>query len=362
MAPADAARRGTRVAAAGRSGERTAWPWPASVRAREVERTGGRRQRPRRGRRPASARRPMSRPDVAPVEADPTDRVVGARDRARVGRRPWPRRSGRVRRRSPGRRRAAAVPAWNTRTSAQRRPPARCRRSACPARRAPGSRPTPARRHRARVGQRQRRRDRASSPAAAARQQRPRGLPRSSGSTTCASGSPNRTLNSITFGPSAVSIRPDVEEAAERVPLGRACRRATGATIVAQDARRASAASTSGLGANAPMPPVFGPWSSSKARLWSCAEPSGARRARRRRARRTTPRRPSRNSSTTSVRPASPNGRVDHRPRRRRRSASARVVGDDDALAGGEAVGLEHHGQAERRSTAPRASSGVVRR
>ena len=32
--------------------------------------------------------------------------------------------------------------------------------------------------------------------------------PSTSGSTTCASGSPSRTLNSITFGPSAVSIRP----------------------------------------------------------------------------------------------------------------------------------------------------------
>ena len=36
------------------------------------------------------------------------------------------------------------------------------------------------------------------------------------GSTACVSGSPNRQLNSTTFGPSAVSISADVEQAGER--------------------------------------------------------------------------------------------------------------------------------------------------
>lgn len=35
---------------------------------------------------------------------------------------------------------------------------------------------------------------------------------------------------------------------------------------------------TTGVGAKAPMPPVFGPWSLSKIRLWSCAGGSTATR------------------------------------------------------------------------------------
>ena len=44
--------------------------------------------------------------------------------------------------------------------------------------------------------------------------------PSTSGSTTCASGSPNRTLNSITFGPDAREHEAAIEEAAIRVALG----------------------------------------------------------------------------------------------------------------------------------------------
>ena len=42
-----------------------------------------------------------------------------------------------------------------------------------------------------------------------------------SGSTTCASGSPSRTLNSMTFGPSDGEHEADVKEPAERMTLGR---------------------------------------------------------------------------------------------------------------------------------------------
>ena len=57
----------------------------------------------------------------------------------------------------------------------------------------------------------------------------------------------------------------DVEEAAERWPSA-AMPAITGSTI-SRMTRASSAASSSGLGANAPMPPVFGPRSSSKMRL-----------------------------------------------------------------------------------------------
>ena len=87
-----------------------------------------------------------------------------------------------------------------------------------------------------------------------------------SGRMTCASGSPSRTLNSITFGPSARQHQADVQKAAKRMSLGRhpGDHRLDD---VAHDPRLERARRSSGLGANAPMPPVFGPRSSSKIRL-----------------------------------------------------------------------------------------------
>ena len=89
----------------------------------------------------------------------------------------------------------------------------------------------------------------------------------SSGSSACASGSPNRQFHSSSFGPSAVSMRPAKSTPTYGVP---AARRAstTGWTNVAVSS---STAYGTGAGANAPMPPVFGPVSPSPMRLWSWA-------------------------------------------------------------------------------------------
>ena len=72
----------------------------------------------------------------------------------------------------------------------------------------------------------------------------------------------------MTFGPSAVAIRPAYRIPVNGVPSSAiAC--TVGRTIVS-----IAVSTTSwlicGTGLYAPMPPVFGPLSPSKARLWSC--------------------------------------------------------------------------------------------
>ena len=69
-----------------------------------------------------------------------------------------------------------------------------------------------------------------------------------------------------------------------------------------------SAAVTTGAGEQAPMPPVFGPWSPSSTRLWSCEVASGTTVVPSESAMKDTSS-PSRNSSTTTRLPASPNRR-----------------------------------------------------
>ncbi len=95
------------------------------------------------------------------------------------------------------------------------------------------------------------------------------------------------------------------------------------------------------------MPPVLGPASPSYARLKSCAGASGS--AASGSPLQTTSNEssgPARPSSITSVRPASPNAS----PERYDAHGVARVgerLGDDDALARGETVGLHHVGRGE---------------
>ena len=89
----------------------------------------------------------------------------------------------------------------------------------------------------------------------------------SSGSTTCVSGSPKRALYSTTFGPSFVSISPTYSTPLNVKPSAFIAR-SVGSRI-SRSVRSAMCRVYSGLGANAPMPPVFGPLSPSNTRLWS---------------------------------------------------------------------------------------------
>jgi hypothetical protein len=92
------------------------------------------------------------------------------------------------------------------------------------------------------------------------------------------------------------------------------------------------------------MPPVFGPCSPSKARLWSWAQPNTIESLPSQSAN-SEPISPSRNSSITTRAPAAPN-----RPPKASSmaaSASTRVVRDHHALAGRQAVGLDHIGRLE---------------
>ena len=107
----------------------------------------------------------------------------------------------------------------------------------------------------------------------------------------------------MTFGPSAVSIRPQYSTPAKGVPSLR-MPASTGSTTV-RITRSTRAASTSGLGASAPIPPVLGPSSLSKARLWSCADPIGRPRVPSHNAKNDTSG-PTRHSSMTTVLPAAP--------------------------------------------------------
>ena len=113
----------------------------------------------------------------------------------------------------------------------------------CPVRRRRDSLRRPARRRRAARGSRTMRVS-AASPVAAAHRSGASGSA-IIGSTTCASGSPKRTLNSITFGPSAVSIRPQYRKPRYGVPSDDQPVEHRPDDL-AQDASRASASSTSG--------------------------------------------------------------------------------------------------------------------
>ena len=89
---------------------------------------------------------------------------------------------------------------------------------------------------------------------------------RSRGRIACVSGSPKRTLNSSTLNPGRAHHQPRVQDAVERRSDGARARRAPAGGLRAQiSAARAS--STAGTGEYEPMPPVFGPSSSSKIRL-----------------------------------------------------------------------------------------------
>ncbi len=80
--------------------------------------------------------------------------------------------------------------------------------------------------------------------------------------------------------------------------------RSTGA-MTSSPTRASAAGSSTGAGQYAPIPPVFGPRSPSRSRLWSCAGGSSTYRAPSHRAMTLTSS-PSSTSSSTSVRPASP--------------------------------------------------------
>ena len=98
------------------------------------------------------------------------------------------------------------------------------------------------------------------------------------------------------------------------------------------------------------MPPVLGPSSPSKARLWSWAQPNSIEVLPSQSAN-SEPISPSRNSSITTRAPAAPK-----RPpsaSSMAASASARVCGDHHALAGRQAVGLDHIGRLEARRGRP---------
>ena len=93
------------------------------------------------------------------------------------------------------------------------------------------------------------------------------------GTSACVSGSPKRTLNSSTFAPSGVCIRPAYRQPVKWRPR-RASSRSTG-TCTTSQISAAPTAPTPGTGEYAPMPPVFGPVSPSPIRLKSCAAASG---------------------------------------------------------------------------------------
>src|SRR5262249_47469507 len=93
--------------------------------------------------------------------------------------------------------------------------------------------------------------------------------------------SPRRQLNSSTRGPWLVTIRPAYSTPRNgRRPRFSAC---TVGTRIDASTSRSSSGVPSGAGQYAPIPPVFGPRSSSKAALWSCVDaPLVVRRGRQR--------------------------------------------------------------------------------
>ena len=101
----------------------------------------------------------------------------------------------------------------------------------------------------------------------------------------------------------------------------------------------------SGLGANAPIPPVFGPLSSSKMRLWSCAVPMNTARRPSHKTKNDTSG-PTRHSSITSRAPAAPN-RPSVIASRTAVSAAARSGGNHDPFSRRQPVGFQHQRIAE---------------
>src|SRR5690625_4702905 len=91
--------------------------------------------------------------------------------------------------------------------------------------------------------------------------------------TTCVSGSPNRALNSMTRGPLDVSASPQYTTPTNGVPRRRISSTVGWATCATTCC--AKSAGAQGSGEYAPIPPVFGPASLSKARLKSWAGSSG---------------------------------------------------------------------------------------
>ncbi|VWL93240.1 Uncharacterised protein [Collinsella intestinalis] len=86
------------------------------------------------------------------------------------------------------------------------------------------------------------------------------------GISTSVSGSPKRALYSMTLGPSGVSMKPPYRQPRKSMPSRLA------AAMVSSRMRHISACSSSvtiGTGLYTPMPPVLGPRSPSRARLWS---------------------------------------------------------------------------------------------
>ena len=93
------------------------------------------------------------------------------------------------------------------------------------------------------------------------------------------------------------------------------------------------------------MPPVLGPWSPSKTRLWSCAAASGIAVSPSHSAKNEASS-PLRNSSITTSAPASPSAAAEHHVDRGFRLRDR--LRDDDALAGREPVGLDDDRRALR--------------
>ena len=89
------------------------------------------------------------------------------------------------------------------------------------------------------------------------------------------------------------------------------------------------------------MPPVFGPWSSSKIALWSWEDGSGST-VRPSVNARTEASSPSRHSSISTRSAGRAELALDHHEVQRRAGLGLRVT-DDDSLARGQAVGLDHH-------------------
>ncbi len=93
------------------------------------------------------------------------------------------------------------------------------------------------------------------------------------------------------------------------------------------------------------MPPVLGPWSPSKTRLWSCAEASGIAVSPSHSAKNDASS-PARNSSTTTSAPAAP--KPPPNIMSIAASASATRLRHHHALAGGKPVGLDDDRRALR--------------
>ena len=94
-----------------------------------------------------------------------------------------------------------------------------------------------------------------------------------SGKIVCVSGSPNRQLNSTTFGPSSVITSPAYNSPLNGDPASRIADSV--GLIISVIAREMSSGVAMEVGAYAPIPPVFGPKSPSSRRLWSCAASKG---------------------------------------------------------------------------------------